>query len=179
MTRFPGSVSGTSALVVRSPWSPSFPLRTPPPTHTRRLCSPASSVLRGHPTPARRARRDYGSAFPDRPPPPSSEGVCGVSRFSCMEFPHMPGVCDSAMSKDRCAERGPSCGLPHLTRGSARRTHDYGAEYPACACPCQRLTRRCRSRAHDSGSGWVMLPLPCATLSFATPCRFIPALSSD
>src|SRR5262245_8521980 len=34
-TRFPGSVSGTSALVVRSPWSPSFPLRTPLLTHLR------------------------------------------------------------------------------------------------------------------------------------------------
>src|SRR5262249_39820776 len=45
VTRFPGSGSGTSALVVRSPWSPSFPLRTPLPTHPRRLCSPASSVL--------------------------------------------------------------------------------------------------------------------------------------
>src|SRR5215510_15480134 len=32
VTRFPGSVSGTSALVVRSPWSTSFPLRTPRPT---------------------------------------------------------------------------------------------------------------------------------------------------
>ena len=45
VTRIPGSVSGTSALVVRSPWSASFPLRTPLPTHTRRLCSPASLVL--------------------------------------------------------------------------------------------------------------------------------------
>src|SRR5262245_58553818 len=45
VTRFPGSVSGTSALVVRSPWSPSFPLRTPLPTLPRRLCSPASLVL--------------------------------------------------------------------------------------------------------------------------------------
>ena len=45
VTRIPGSGSGASALVVRSPWSPSFPLRTPLPTHTRRLCSPASLVL--------------------------------------------------------------------------------------------------------------------------------------
>src|SRR5262245_1835035 len=45
VTRFPGSVSGTSALVSRSPWSASFPLRTPLPTLPRRLCSPASLVL--------------------------------------------------------------------------------------------------------------------------------------
>src|SRR5262245_3870668 len=60
VTRFPGSVSGTSKLVVRSPWSPSFPLRTPLPTLPRRLCSPASLVLRGRPTPYRRACRHYG-----------------------------------------------------------------------------------------------------------------------
>ena len=40
-------------------------------------------------------------AFFDRPTPPSSVGVCGVSRFSRMEFPHMPRVSDSAVSKDR------------------------------------------------------------------------------
>src|SRR5262249_25072900 len=45
VTRFPGSGSGTSALVVRSPWSTSFPLRTPRLTLPRWLCSPASSVL--------------------------------------------------------------------------------------------------------------------------------------
>src|SRR5215510_9276881 len=60
VTRFPGSVSGTSALVVRSPWSTSFPLRTPLPTLLRRLCSPASLVLRGRPTPCKRACRHYG-----------------------------------------------------------------------------------------------------------------------
>ena len=41
--------------MVRSPWSTSFPLRTPLPTLPRRLCSPASLVLRGRPTPYRRA----------------------------------------------------------------------------------------------------------------------------
>src|SRR5262249_50971049 len=60
VTRFPGSVSGTSALVVRSPWSTSFPLRTPLPTLPRQLCSPASLVLRGRPTPCKRACRHYG-----------------------------------------------------------------------------------------------------------------------
>src|SRR6266496_6270683 len=45
VTCIPGSVSGASRLVVHSPWSASFPLRTPLPTHTRRLCSPASLVL--------------------------------------------------------------------------------------------------------------------------------------
>ena len=40
-------------------------------------------------------------AFFDRPTPPSCVGVCRASRFSRMEFPHMPRVSDSAVSKDR------------------------------------------------------------------------------
>jgi hypothetical protein len=39
-------------------------------------------------------------AFFDRPALPSSVGVCRVSRFSRMEFPHMPRVSDSAVLKD-------------------------------------------------------------------------------
>ena len=39
-------------------------------------------------------------AFFDRPTPPSCVGVCRASRFSHMEFPHMPRVSDSAVSKD-------------------------------------------------------------------------------
>src|SRR4029453_6983805 len=60
VTRISGSGSGTSALVLRSPWSPSFPLRTPRPTLPRRLCSPASLVLRGRPTPQRRPSQPSG-----------------------------------------------------------------------------------------------------------------------
>ena len=40
-------------------------------------------------------------AFFDRPPLPSSAGVCRASRFPPMELPHMPGVSDSAVSKGR------------------------------------------------------------------------------
>jgi hypothetical protein len=40
-------------------------------------------------------------AFFDRPALPSSVGVYRASRFSRMEFPHMPRVSDSAVSKDR------------------------------------------------------------------------------
>src|SRR4029434_7966715 len=39
-------------------------------------------------------------AFFDRPTP-SNVGACRASRFSPMEFPHMPRVSDSAVSKDR------------------------------------------------------------------------------
>ena len=41
-------------------------------------------------------------AFPDRPSPPSGEGIPGISRFPCMEFPHVRRVFDCA---------GPSDGL--------------------------------------------------------------------
>ena len=40
-------------------------------------------------------------AFFDRPTLPSRVGVCEVSRFSRMEFPHMPRVSDSAVPKGR------------------------------------------------------------------------------
>src|SRR5215813_294706 len=40
-------------------------------------------------------------AFFDRPALLSSVGVCRVSRFPRMEFPHVPRVSDSAVSKDR------------------------------------------------------------------------------
>ena len=37
--------------------------------------------------------------------------------------------------------RRPSCCLPPVRTRSARRSDDFGAEYPACMYPCQRLTR--------------------------------------
>src|SRR5215510_2889786 len=63
-------------------------------------------------------------AFFDRPTLPSRVGVCRVSRFSRMEFPHMPRVSDSAIK----------------TR-SAHRSGDFGAPYLACGYPCQRFAR--------------------------------------
>src|ERR1017187_6853213 len=56
-------------------------------------------------------------------------------------------------------------------------TPDFGAQYPAYRYPCPTLQVQpydgpCMARG-QGGS----LVLPCKTLSFATPCRFIPALS--
>ena len=45
VTRIPGSVSGARCACGAFPLVAPFPLRTPLPTHTRRLCSPASLVL--------------------------------------------------------------------------------------------------------------------------------------
>jgi hypothetical protein len=81
-------------------------------------------------------------AFFDRPTLPSSVGVCRASRFSRIEFPHMPRVSDSAVSKDSSRNyRCPSCCLPHIKTRSAHRSGDFGAQYLACAYPCQRFTR--------------------------------------
>ena len=107
--RCPARVS----LPVRSPWSASFPPRTPLPTHTRRLCSPASPVLCGCPTPRRRACRTLRLLPSPTVPPAIRAGVCGVSRFSRMEFPYMLRVFDSAGPKDSSRYRCPSCCLPH------------------------------------------------------------------
>ena len=59
----------------------------------------------------------------------------------------------------------------------ARDQLDFGAEYPACGCPSPTLQVRPRDRPRRAGGQGGSLRLPCTTLSFATPCRFIPALS--
>jgi hypothetical protein len=69
----------------------------PPPAVARR-CSSTSSVLRNRPTPHRRACCSRLMAFSNRPAASSATGAHGVSRFSRVEFPCMPGVSDCAES---------------------------------------------------------------------------------
>jgi hypothetical protein len=60
------------------------------------------------------------SAFADRPDPES--GKTEVSRFSCMQFLHVPGVSDYAKPIPELAmDRSGSCCLPFLSTGSALR----------------------------------------------------------
>src|SRR4029453_14972947 len=92
VTRIPGSGSGASALVVRSPWSTSFPLRTPPPNaYASALFARFVGTMRPSDSPQTCMSTLRLFAFFDRPTP-SCVGVCGASRFSRMEFPHMPRV---------------------------------------------------------------------------------------
>src|SRR5437764_3412682 len=56
-------------------------------------------------------------------------------------------------------------------------TPDFGAQYPACRYPCPTLqVQHCCCPHMARGQGGSLF-LPCTTLSFATLCRFIPALS--
>ena len=107
----------------------------------------------------------------------SAAGGNGVSRFSRMKFLCMPGAFVSAGPSAR--SRIPRAAvLPSESPTSLASwiTH-FGAQYPAYRYPCPTLqVRRCR-RPHMARGQSGSLLLLCTTLSFATSCRFIPALS--
>ena len=68
-------------------------------------------------------------------------GDRGVSRFSRMEFPGMPGVCDCAGLM--CGSRLSSLMMwPSASPNGVGAPYemDFAAQYPACLCPCQRFT---------------------------------------
>jgi len=107
----------------------------------------------------------------------TAAGGNGVSRFSRMKFLCMPGVFDSAgpSARSRLPRTSvlPSEGPTSLASWI---TH-FKAQYPAYRYPCPTLqVRRCR-RPHMARGQSGSLLLLCTTLSFATSCRFIPALS--
>ena len=101
-----------------------------------------------------------------------------VSRFSCVKFPCMHGVFDSAGPKAYSRLRTPQCGLPCSLTPSAPGLRDFGAHqlqgYPAYTSPVQRfqgdLTASPGMARGQDGS----LLLSCMTLSFTTSRRFIP-----
>jgi len=102
----------------------------------------------------------------------------GVSRFSRMEFPDMPGVSDCAgfMTDLRLSS---FIMWPSASQNSVGTPNeiDFAAQYPACLCPCRTLRLPpygdLRMTRGQDGS----LLLSCRTLSFPIPCRFIPALT--
>ena len=52
---------------------------------------------------------------------------------------------------------------------------DFAAQYPACLCPCQRFACHLAANTRMTRGQDGSLLLSCRTLSFLTPCRFIPA----
>ena len=70
-------------------------------------------------------------------------GADGVSRFSRMEFPGMPGVSDCAGFIGGSRFSSPMI-LPSASRNNVGTPNeiDFAAQYPACLCPCQRFARR-------------------------------------
>ena len=69
--------------------------------------------------------------------------ACGVSRFSRMEFPGMPGVSDCAGFMNVSRLSSPMM-LPSASPNSVGTPDemDFAAQYPACLSPCQRFARR-------------------------------------
>src|SRR6516225_5260612 len=94
-----------------------------------------------------------------------------------MEFLCMPGVFDSAGPRHARGYASARCCLPGIRTPSAPRIGDFGALYPAYRYPCPTLRVRPYDRPHMARGQGGSLRLPCTTLAFATPCRFIPALS--
>ncbi len=110
----------------------------------------------------------------------AAAGSNGASRFSRMEFLCVHGVFDSAGRRCTCA--GAHCVIAFRTGrrgrlpGSPFRSSIPGPHIPLSnASSAAFASHRPRMARGQGGS----LFLPCMTLSFTTPCRFIPTLSSQ
>ena len=103
-------------------------------------------------------------AFFDRPTP-SWVGVCRASRFSRMEFPHMPRVSDSAVSKGPLAPNAAlHVAFPISRQG--RHTEVVISElytWPV-GTPVNASPASLRTQAHDSEPRWCATPFLCGSL---------------
>src|SRR4029453_630424 len=118
-------------------------------------------------------------AFFDRPTLPFSVGVCRVSRFSRMEFPHIPRASDSAVSKDSSRLT-----LPFILPSPYQDTVGtpkwlFRSSIPRLCVPLSTLRPHpYEPRRMTRGQNGALL-LSCAALSSATPCRFNPGAFLD
>src|SRR6266568_435959 len=162
----------------RSPWLAPFP---PPPPRLRLLSpllgSMASSVIRLHPTPHRRACRTCGFRLlrPD-------------CRWRAQSVIRSPGsrACNFAAclgSQTRWVRR-PARDLaprqrvafPFRRQGRRPQFVVFEAQYPARRCPYLRFGPHLAVRSARLRVRMDSLLLSCWTLSFLIACRFIPAL---
>ena len=97
-----------------------------------------------------------------------------VSRFSCMQFLSVPGVCDYVGSLAVSRWRLLACGLPLLTTGSASQMSFSKLNTQPTDASVHASMAASRPPPQDSRPGGSLL-LSCRTLSFPTTCRFIPA----
>ena len=174
-TRWPGTASGACKVPPRSPWPAAFP--PGPPLAICRLCSDPSLVLCCRATPPPRTRWSYSSSPSPAGPPLLPRARRGSPGSRALSF----RTCSKALTaRDPWGARlyrSPRCCLPLHETGSAPRSVDFAAQCSACPCPCPTLRHglAVRRRMTRGQGGWLFLP--CTTLSFATQCRFIPALS--
>src|SRR5215831_19336686 len=101
-----------------------------------------------------------------------------VSRFSRTKFLCMHGVLDSAGPlRTRVVARSHVAFWLGDTMGFLKRVISE-LNIPACRYPCPTLQAQPYDCSHMARGQGGSLFLPCTTLSFATSCRFIPALSA-
>src|SRR6266508_728081 len=102
----------------------------------------------------------------------------GVSRFSRMEFLCVHGVFDSAGHGTLALTR--TALLPSVLADAVGSLDcRFRSSIPSPHMPLSNASSAAsRLPSHGSGSGWSLL-LSCVTLSFTTPRRFIPTLSSQ
>src|SRR5580698_2911793 len=108
----------------------------------------------------------------------AAAGSHGVSRFSRMEFLCVHGVFDSAGHGALALAR--TALLPSdLADAVGSLVCRFRSSIPSPHMPLSNASSAAlRLPSHGSGSGWSLL-LSCMTLSFTTPRRFIPTLSSQ
>ena len=103
-------------------------------------------------------------AFFDRPTP-SRVGACRVSRFSRMEFPHMPRVSDSGGVKGQLAPYAalhmafPVSRHGRHTEVVISELNTWPVRTPVNASPASL-----RTQAHDSEPKWCATPFLCGSL---------------
>jgi hypothetical protein len=170
MPRFPGSESGASKVRV------AFPLVDPLPSTSSVAEGPALFArFLGTMGPSDSLKTCMSEvrqqAFSDRPLPPSGEGVSRVSRFPCVEFPHMLRVSDSAAPVDN-SRLTLSVVWPSPSEDKVGTPIEVISElhgWPACA-HVNASPAMLPPPAHDSGSEWFATPSLCGSfIRYSTP----------
>src|SRR5918993_2878797 len=104
-------------------------------------------------------------AFFDRPTLPSSAGVCSACRFSRMEFPHMPKVSDSAVSKDSSRTNATlHVAFPVSRHGRHTEVVISELNTSPVRTPVNASPASLRTQAHDSEPRWCATPFLCGSL---------------
>src|SRR5215831_14278893 len=99
-----------------------------------------------------------------------------ISRFSCMMFLSVPEFLDYAGPTGHSRYRDRPYCLPQWKKGSAPQSAFFEARSPKPTdTPAYASPDASRRPPQDSGPRWIRSLLSCRTLSFLTPCRFIPA----
>jgi hypothetical protein len=100
------------------------------------------------------------SAFPPRPAPPSSAGERGISRFSRMKVPYVPGFLDRAgpTGDSRHNATGGIAFRPIRRRRHPEQVSFRGSIAQPARTPVNASPAPSRTPTHDSGPSWLARP---------------------